>query len=71
MRFYCLISPRFDEIKKVSGDSLGDALESFRSEVWQQGYGADQKLYNTYQYYLIYEMYNNSLTYKGQYNEYM
>lgn len=65
-----LISPSFSEIRAARGTDLKDAIEAFKSSVWQQGWGADAKVMNDYGDWLVYERREDqSLEYWGQMNQ--
>jgi hypothetical protein len=38
----------------VQGDSMGDALQMFHSDVWEQGWDADERVMNRYGKYKVY-----------------
>jgi len=61
-----LIDSVFSAIFHCSGDNLKDAVESFKSSVWQQGWGADEKVMREYGDLRVYKkLANSSLLYLG------
>lgn len=61
-----LIDALFSAIHHAQGDCLKDAIESFKSSVWQQGWGADDRVMNKYGDFGVYEkLPNGSLKYLG------
>ncbi len=51
-----LISPNLSQVESAEGDSVKDAIESFISEVWTQGWNADEKVHYTYGDWLVYKI---------------
>jgi len=64
-----LISPDFTDIKNDEGDSVKEAIASFKSSVWRQGWGADERVMREYGDWLVYQRESNSLTYLGVMSE--
>ncbi len=61
-----LINSRFSVIFHCSGDNLKDAVECFKSSVWQQGWGADERVRREYGDLRVYKkLANGSLEYSG------
>jgi len=52
---YLIISPDWDEIKQIGGDDVHDAVESFKSSVWTQGWDADGRVDRQYGDWIIFE----------------
>lgn len=45
---FVVIHPNFYDIKTIQGTDLKDAVEAFKSSVWQQGWGADERVMREY-----------------------
>lgn len=73
MNQYIFISPDFSEIRgNISGENLKDAVMTFNSDVWQQGWGADERVLKLYGDWKIYGMDGaNNLAYLAEVKEYL
>lgn len=61
-----LIDPFFSAIHSSKGSDIKDAVELFKSSVWQQGWGADQKVMRDYGDWSVYEKLSSTrLEYRG------
>jgi hypothetical protein len=68
--FFVLISPYMDSIKICEGDSVQNALRSFRSSVWKQGSGADERVNEEYGGWGVYEWQERNLIYLATFAEF-
>lgn len=55
---YLIISPAMDEIKEIEGADIYDAVDSFKSSVWEQGWDADGRVDRQYGDWMIFEKYS-------------
>lgn len=61
-----LIDSLFSAIFHAQGDNLKDAVESFKSSVWQPGWNADERVMREYGNWNVYKkLANGSLEYSG------
>jgi hypothetical protein len=62
-----LIDPLFSQVKCDRGDDLKDAIASFKSSVWEQGWGAGERVMREYGDWSVYRKQDdNSLKYLGK-----
>lgn len=73
MNQYIFISPNFSEIKgHITGENPKDAVSSLNSEVWRQGWNADERVLKLYGDWRIYEIDGaNNLIYLAEVKEYL
>jgi hypothetical protein len=60
-----LISIRGERVLESDGDDLRDAIQSFVSRVWEEGWNADQRVLDLYGDWGIYQFEGDNLIFKG------
>lgn len=66
---FVLISPEMDAIKACTGEEIFEALRDFRSSVWRQGWGADERVDEEYKDWLVFELETGNLYCRGTFAE--
>ena len=51
-----LINPNLSECEKAEGDDLADALATFHSGVWEQGWDPNQKIIDQYGEWVVFQI---------------